>query len=39
MEWGFWIAPVAAVGIVGLCAAMAYFTRPKLRLKNRRRNF
>ena len=36
MELGFWIAPVAAVVIVGLCAALAYFTRPKRRMVGRR---
>ena len=36
MELGFWIAPVAAVVIVGLCAALAYFTRPKRRMVLRR---
>jgi hypothetical protein len=35
-----WIAPVAAVVIVGLCAALAYLTRPKRRTVRRRvRNF
>jgi hypothetical protein len=36
MEFGFWIAPVAAVVIVGLCVALVYFTRPKIRLLRRR---
>jgi hypothetical protein len=36
MEFGFWIAPVAAVVIVGLCAALVYFTRPKIRPLGRR---
>jgi hypothetical protein len=35
-----WIAPVAAVVIVGLCVALAYLTRPKRRTVRRRvRNF
>jgi ribosomal protein L37AE/L43A len=32
MELGFWIAPVAAVVIVGLVAVFAAYTRPKLRM-------
>ena len=35
----FWIAPVAAIVIVGLCVALAYVTRPKLMMRKRRRNF
>ena len=36
----FWIAPVAAIVIVGLCAGLAYVTRPKLTMmRKRRRNF
>ena len=37
MEWGFWIAPVAAVAIVGLCGAFAYYTRPKFRFVRKRK--
>jgi hypothetical protein len=36
MELGFWIAPVAAVVIVGLCAVLAYVSRPKIRTVRRR---
>ena len=40
MELGFWIAPVAAVVIVGLCAAFAFYTRPRSRAaRKRQRNF
>jgi hypothetical protein len=40
MELGFWIAPVAAVVIVGLCATFAYYTRPRLRrVRKRERDF
>ena len=36
MELGFWIAPVAVVVIVGLCAAIAYYTRPRSRAERKR---
>jgi hypothetical protein len=36
MDGYFWIAPIGAVLIVGLCAVFAYLTRPKLRLDRRR---
>jgi hypothetical protein len=35
----FWIAPVAILVIVGLCAALAYYTRPNLMLRKRKRDF
>jgi hypothetical protein len=35
MGFGFWVAPVGAVVIVGLCAALVYLTRPKIRLPRR----
>ena len=39
MELGF-LAPVAAVVIVGLCAAFAYYTRPgSAMVRKRQRDF
>jgi hypothetical protein len=37
--FGFWIAPIGAVVIVGLCVLLAYYTRPNVRLQKRKRDF
>jgi cytochrome c-type biogenesis protein CcmH/NrfF len=36
MELGLWVAPVAAVVIVGLRTIVAYYTRPRRRTARKR---